>query len=315
MFAAALIAGALVGCGGQAASSSASASAASASAAASATAPASPTAETKATAEETVAQLKAAMENAKNFKSVTVTHKVGMEVDTAQLQELINEQSASASAVESAESAAASDAAAAEDMSLDTTTVYKFDQSGETMKASSSTDFFGSTISAFLDGDKAVVDFDGDAYAGTIDEIGVHEMTSIDELLNTKVGDFDTIMSCVSAADIGKQGDNTVYALVVDTEKYAEADEVQKELSEAGLKKDVFAVSYEFGADGKLVSVNVFESMSFQTTEASLNFTDYDATVVDPVPETDKTYADMSADIQAAVDELSSEEQGVSQSE
>ena len=319
MFAAALIAGTLVGCGDQAASSSASAPAASASASASATAPASPSAETQATTEETVAQLKTAMENAKDFKSVTITHNVGVEVNASRAAELASASAESASAdsasaaAESADSAAASDAATAEDTSFNTSTVYKFDQSGEAMKACSSSEFLGSVFNSYLDGDKAVVEVDGDAYAGTVEEMSVNEMTSVDELLKTKVGDFETIMSCVSAADVSKQGDNTVYALVIDTEKYTEADEIEKALSDAGLKKEAFTVSYEFGADGKLLSISLNEATSFETTQATLSFTDYDATVVDQAPETDKTYADMSAQIQAVVDEIASEEQEAAQ--
>ena len=181
------------------------------------------------------------------------------------------------------------------------------------MKACSSSEFLGSVFNSYLDGDKAVVEVDGDAYAGTVEEMSVNEMTSVDELLKTKVGDFETIMSCVSAADVSKQGDNTVYALVIDTEKYTEADEIEKALSDAGLKKEAFTVSYEFGADGKLLSISLNEATSFETTQATLSFTDYDATVVDQAPETDKTYADMSAQIQAVVDEIASEEQEAAQ--
>ncbi len=315
MFAAALIAGALVGCSGQAASSSASASAASASASASA----SQSAETQATTEETVALLKEAMEKAKDFKSVTITHNIGVEVDTSKLAEASSAQSASASSASASASAAesassaASDAAAAESQSLKTTTVYKFDQSGETVKSSSSAEFLGSTFKAFLDGDRAVVDFGGDAYAGTVEEMGAQELTSVDSLLKTKVGDFETITSCVSAADVEKQGDNTIYALVIDAAKYTETDEVEKALAAAGLKKEAFTVSLEFGADGKLVSISLNEKTTNETTQATLSFTDYDATTVDQAPETNKTYADMSAEIQAAVDELKNEEQGASQ--
>lgn len=322
VFAAALIAGTLAGCGGQAASSSASDSAASASV----TSPASQSAETQATTEETVAQLKTAMENANNFKSVTVTHKVGIEADASQAEQLASAQSASSSASaassassaessDGADSATSADSAAAAPTSVNITNVYKLDQSGETMKACSSTDLQGSTINTYLDGDKVVIDFDGDAYAGTTEEMDVNELTSIEALLKTKVGDFDTITSCVSAADVVKQGENTVYALTIDTEKYAEADEVEKALSEAGLQKELFTVSYEFGADGKLLSVSVLEKTALNTTEATLNFTDYDATVVDQAPETDKTYADMNADIQAAVDDLNLEDQGALQSQ
>lgn len=309
MFAAALIAGTLVGCGGQAASSSASASAASASA----TSPASQSAETKATTEETVAQLKEAMEKAGDFKSVTITHNVAVEVDKAQLTvsstaQSGSAQSASASAAESASSAAASDAADG-NTSINTTTVYKFDQSGDTVKSSSTSEFLDSTFKTFVDGDKAVIDIDGDAYAGGVEEMHAHELASVDNLLKSKVGDFETITSCVSTADVDKQGDNTVYALVIDTEKYTEADETEKALANAGMKKEAFTVSFEFGADGKLLSVSYNETSSFETTQATLKFTDYDATVVEQAPETNKTYADMSAEIQAAVDAINKEQQ------
>ena len=332
MFAAVLVAGALVGCGGQAASSSASASAASASASASAsaTAPASPSAETQANAEETVAQLKEAMENAKDFKSVTITHNVGVEVDASQLTKSESAQSASSEAAdsasaqsasseaaesdESAESTDASDTATAEDTSLNTTTVYKFDQSGDAVKSSSTSDFQGSTFKSYLDGDKATVEVGGNAFAGTVQEMSAHELTSIDELLKTKVGDFEAITSCVSAADVEKQGDNTVYALVIDADKYTETDEIEKALAKAGLKKEVFTVSYEFGADGKLLSVSVNTTTPIDTTQATLRFTDYDATVVDQAPETDKTYADMSAEMQKTIDAIANEEREALQS-
>ena len=319
MFAAALVAGALVGCGGQAASSSASASAASASASASAsaTAPASPSAETQANAEETVAQLKEAMENAKDFKSVTITHNVGVEVDASQLAKSESAQSASSEAAESdesAESADDSDTATAEDTSLNTTTVYKFDQSGDAVKSSSTSDFQGSTFKSYLDGDKATVEVGDNAFAGTVQEMSAQELTSIDELLKTKVGDFEAITSCVSAADVEKQGDNTVYALVIDADKYTETDEIEKALAKAGLKKEVFTVSYEFGADGKLLSVSVNTTTPIDTTQATLKFTDYDATVVDQAPETDKTYADMSAEMQKTIDAIANEEHEALQS-
>ena len=91
----------------------------------------------------------------------------------------------------------------------------------------------------YLDGDKAVAAVGGDAYAGTVDEMSAQELTSIDELLKTKVGDFEVITSCVSAADVDKQGDNTVYALVIDPDKYAESNEVEKALAEAGLSETI----------------------------------------------------------------------------
>ncbi len=144
--------------------------------------------------------------------------------------------------------------------------------------------------------------------------MSAQELTSIDELLKTKVGDFEAITSCVSAADVEKQGDNTVYALVIDADKYTETDEIEKALAKAGLKKEVFTVSYEFGADGKLLSVSVNTTTPIDTTQATLKFTDYDATVVDQAPETDKTYADMSAEMQKTIDAIANEEREALQS-
>lgn len=310
MFAAALIAGTMVGCGGQASSSaSASASAASSSAASASASAAASSDAAEASTEEVVEQLKAAMEGAKNFQSVTVTHQSGAEFDLAKIEALVGADSESASSA-SASAEAASSEASEEAPSFTTETVYKFDFSGETVKSCSTTNLFDSLINAYVDGDRAVIDFDGDAYGGTIEEMGADDMTSFDGFLNTKLGDFDTIISCVDKAVVEKQGANTVYVITVDPAEYAKHDELAQSLAEAGIETELLGLCYEFDANGKLVSISRFEATTLGTDEATLTFTDYDATVVDPAPETDKTYEDMTADMTAAMEAIDAEDAG-----
>jgi hypothetical protein len=99
----------------------------------------------------------------------------------------------------------------------------------------------------------------------------------------------------------------TVYELALDPEKRIASDEIFQLLADSGdpiLSENVIV---GFDENGYLVWANEKREFKASTTEKNIMLTDFDNTVVDPMPKADKTYEEMEADIDKKYEELFAE--------
>ena len=270
--AAALAVGALVGCSGQSTSASASASAASESASASATA--------EQSSEELVAEFKAAAESVPDYKSVTIN-------------------------VEESSTVAGSEAG--EDDAIAGTTVYKFDETGDTLKTSVDAEVAGIKLKYITDGDEAVFVSDGPIYSGTVEQFDIPSAAGPGAYLDSAIGPLDTLAACASSVEKLESHGLVFYTLTLDPEKYIASDEALKLLADAGSPVTEALVTVGFDEDGSICSIDKKVAYSDITAVRNLVFSDYGATTVEDLPAADKTYEEMEADMQEKLDALSSE--------
>lgn len=302
---AALIACALVGCSGQAASS-ASASASSASAAPSASASSASASSEVQTTEVQPAEMKEVLANIPAVKSVTVT-------DEEDATFTFESGDSSASAASSGASASASSAAATE--TIATTTVYKFDATGDKLKTSMETELEGVKLQYFTEGDDAVFVTDGPIYAGTVEQFDLSHGKGFDAYIKDTVGDPNVLLDCASSIEKMEVQDLSIYILNLDPAKYIASDEVLGAIAQAGDPVTEARFSIGINGDGSIASVDLIVSYETNHTRGShLLFADYGSTTVDPMPAADRTYEDMEADMKLKLDamakQLESEETG-----
>ena len=253
----ALMTGALVGCDGQAASSASGSEAS--------TASVSSTTEVTPVSDEMVGELMNAIESAPAYTSVTVTTK----------QSVIfpgNEQGS--------------------EESVESTAVYKYDLSGEKTRTSVEMEDFGVKLVYYTEGEQAVFVSDGGTYAGTTEEFDLRYTAGAGALLDGVIGERDTLAKCAASLEKEQGGDRTFYTLHLDTAKYTESDKALSMQAEAGHPLKEAQITIGFDADGRLVSLERVLSYDASKDVDSLAFTDYDATVVDPMPAADKTFDD-----------------------
>ena len=258
LLAAMLVVGAIAGCSSQASSTSASESSASAS-----------TASSTAKSEEltnAIADLKATMTASPTYKSVTVA-----EVNTS---------------VEKGSNGSSGAKSGSEPETIEATGVYKFDMSGDELKTSSVNEMLGDVIEYYTDGSQAVFVMDGEAYSGTIGELG-------------QALEYSTDMTK------DETGDGAAYVLKLDPDKYAESDETLGAMADAGVSFTDVTLSVRFDADGHVAKLIRTANSEDGTYETTVEFSDFDNTIVDPAPEATKTYADLEA---KAEQELNSQE-------
>lgn len=290
-FVAALAMGAMAGCGGQS-GSSAGAQGSSASAASSASASASETVSASAAAgqstDELAAELKEAIANTPAFKSVTVTEEEG---------------SADVGGAEDASASAASSQAAAEPEIIKAETVYKFDASGDKLKTSAVTEIGGVKLQYLTEGDDAVLVTDGPVYSGTVEQFDIDHAKGFEAFLASDIGDLNTLVDCAAEVETTGTDGFIVYMVTLDPEKYIESDEFLTVLAESGDPVKEANLSIGFEEDGSIATIDlvVFYEKG-NIAERHLELTDYDSTVVDPMPAADRTYEEMEADVQAKLD-------------
>ena len=290
LLAAALMAIALVGCGGQASSSASSASA-SGSASASASAQ---------SQDEIIADLKDALANEPAYKSVTLT-----EVTKATFKiEAEADESASSEAA-SSESAASEEPSS--DNTIESTTVYKFDASGEKLKTDMTAEIEGITIRYCSDGDDAVCVTDGPVYSGTTEQFDESHFAGVEAYLEGAVGDLNTIVDCAATVEKEQQGDLAVYTLTLDPEKYMASDEILTMMKEYGDPVVSAVFTLGFDNEGHLASIHEVVEYNTSATDRTYTLSDFDSTVVDPMPAADKTFEEMEADINEKLEALESE--------
>ena len=295
---AALAAGTMAGCGSQpaaSASGSGSASASSASGSASASAVA------EQSQDEIIAELKGALKNVPKFKSVTVT-----EDSISTLSNVADATETSSSEAASSSSAAAEEAGAESD-SIAARTVYKFDESGDTVRTSMTGEIEDITLQYFTEGDNAVCVTDGPVYSGTVEQFDLPHAAGSKAYLSSATGDLDTIVECIATATKSQQDGMTVYELTLDPAKRIASDEVFQILADNGDPILSESVIVGFDEKGYLVWANEKREFQDTTAEKNLMLSDFDSTVVDPMPEADKTYEEMEADIDEKYEALFAE--------
>lgn len=275
----------MAGCSGQPASSaSASSSASSSASAASAQ-----------SQDEIIAELKAALANAPAYKSVTITE----EMETTSTGD-------TGTSAESS-SASTSSAASEESNTIKAATVYKFDMSGDKLKTSLEAELDDVKLQYFTDGDDAVIVTDGPVYSGTAEQFGLTHTGGVDAYLKGTIGDFDTLVNCVASAEKLESNGLTFYMLTLDPAKYIASDEILTLMADNGeaVKEALYTIGFE--EDGSLATID--EAITYEgfKTWTGLTFSDYDSTVIDPMPKADKTYDEMEEDIAAKLAELSDE--------
>ena len=260
--AAALAMGLMAGCSSQPASSSSAGDSASAA--------------TEQTQEQVIAELKDALANVPEYKSVTIT-----EDDEA-------------TAVEDSEP-------------IKGTTVYKYDASSDKLKTSMEGTVGDITIAYYTDGDDVVCVTDAGNYAGTTEQFDRSWFTSADALVKDAIGDFDALIDCAATVEKMDAQGLTAYTLTLDPEKYMASDEILTSLAEVGDPVKESLVTFTFNEDGSIGAIDKKDTYEKSTDLTTLVFSDYDSTTVDPLPEATKTYEDMEAEMMAKLDAMDDE--------
>lgn len=315
MLAAALMTIALVGCGGQSASSasasssSASSASSSAASASESSASASNSASASAASAESqntlVAELKNALANEPAYKSVTLTEVTNAvsKGESGAAEEASNASASSeAASSEAASSEAVSESAASEESSsgdsLGSKTVYKFDESGDKLKTSMLAEIGDIKIAYYSNGNDAVCVTDGPVYSGTTEQFGEVHFAGVEAYLADAFGDLNKIIDSVGTVEKGQQGDLTVYTLTLDPEKYMASDEILTIMKESGNPVESAVFTFGFDKEGHLALIHEVVEYTTSIADRAETFSDFDSTVVDPMPAADKTYEEMEADIE-----------------
>lgn len=326
-----LAVGVMAGCSSQSASSASASSASASSSSSAASAPessasvsaaASTSASTSASAEQSqdpvVAELVEVFAKAPAFKSVTITEHITTDfkggAEASAGDSSTSAASSAAASSESTESAAAasSESAAADEAgeeleTIDATTVYKFDESGDKLKTSMTAELGDIKLQYFSNGEDAVCVTDGPVYSGTTEQFDQTHFAGAAAYLKEATWDLNDIVGCVATATKSEQDGMTVYELTLDPEKYMASDEILQIMAESGDPILSAVVYIGFDPNGYIVWVDNKTDYKLSTTEKSLSLSDFDSTVIEPMPQADKTYEEMEADIKQKLDAYSEE--------
>ena len=237
--------------------------------------------------DEIIAELKDVLNNSPEFKSVTVTEET------------------LATAVADTDAAVA-DTSAAPD-SIATKTVYKFDESGDTVRTSTTYEVGDIALQYITDGDNVACVTDGPIYSGTAEQFELPHAAGFKAYLKSATGDMNAIIDCVATVSKSQQDGMTVYELTLDPEKRIASDEVFQILAESGDPILSESIIVGFDANNYLVWANEKREFQASAAEKNMTFTDFDSTVVEPMPEADKTFEDMEADIDAKYEDFFAE--------
>ena len=283
----------VAGCSGQSASSSAA----------------------KQTPEEIIAELKGAIANQPEFKSVTLTEvSISTFKDAAATEGSASGEAASSEAASSkaaSSEAASSESAAAEDPvdanAIKSKTVVKFDESGEALKTDAIYEIEDIKLEYYSDGDKAVCVTDGPVYSGTTEQFDQPQFAGFEACFYGAVGDLNTCIDCFDTVVKEQQGDVTVYTVTLDPEKYMASDEILTMMKDAGDPVLSAVFTFSIDKDGRLVSLNRVVDYNVSSIDVTHTLSDFDSTVIGPMPEADKTYEEMESDINVKFDQLAAE--------
>ena len=178
---------------------------------------------------------------------------------------------------------------------------------GDQLKESITAEYEGEKLQYFTDGNNAVFVSDGTAYSGTTEQFGTQDYSGFDTFVAHVVGDLETLVGCASSAEKMESKDLTLYMLSFDPQKYIATDPTLTMLSEAGMpvKDAILTIGFDKGGNvaSMIAAINFEDSGLVETLE----FSDFDSTVVDPTPEATKTYEQMDKDMQQQIEQLMKE--------
>jgi hypothetical protein len=158
------------------------------------------------------------------------------------------------------------------------------------------------TLSYFTEGYDAVCVTDGPVYSGSTEQFNLKHAAGYEAYLNSAAGDLNKIIGCVATATKSQQDGMTVFELELDPEKRIASDEVFQILADAGEPILSESIIVGFDENGHLVWANEKREFAATIAESNMMFSDFDSTVVDPMPEADKTYEEIEADMDARYD-------------
>ena len=186
---------------------------------------------------------------------------------------------------------------------IEGTAVYKFDEGG-TLRSSTQSESYGIAMDYYTDGDQAVLVSDGKAYGGTTKQFDLVQSKGSKACLVDTTGDLEMLLTVASGVQKEQSGADTVYSLVLDVDRYTESDEGLSTMAQLGSKVQDATASITFDADGYIVAVDQATDYSSFSTKTNVTLSDFDATVVDPMPEATATYDEMLADTLPSVPEV-----------
>lgn len=181
--------------------------------------------------------------------------------------------------------------------SIESKTVYKFDESGDELKTSMIGEIGDVTMQYFSEGDDAVCVTDGPVYSGTTEQFDLTHFDGFEAFFTDGVGDLNTFVDCADKISKEQQDNVTVYTLTLNPEKYIESDEILTMMAEYGDPVIEAVYTIGFDQDGRMVSLDEYVVYQQSIAERSYKLTDFDSTVIEPMPEADKTYEEMEDDI------------------
>ena len=266
----------LAGCSGQASSSAASSSASA-----------------QQSTEELVAELNA-LGQSQDYKTVTMNMDGNVSIDTAAL---MGTSSSSSSADASSDASSSSSSA----IDVPMTILAKADKASDPAKMYLQMNMMGMDIEMYVTGENAVLVMGGEAIGGTLEEMGMANYGSIDDLMKSQGGDFAKYQDAVKSITKEQVNGETVYHVVVDAQK-AGANESLASLSQLGIDMtlDDMNIDYTVGADGKISKVDMTMTGTGFSSVMGMTFTDYDTTVVPDAPEPTASYSDLMNSINTA---------------
>ena len=305
----------MVGCSGQAASSSSSAA----------------PEPVKLTADELVAELDPIAKD-NNYKSVTLDMTGTIKMDFAEMLGLndeaasdeaasadtaaasaeaasTDETSAEAASAEAAATEAASDASASADaadaqaegddsvMEMPINTHAECDISDGTVKMHINMDMAGMQYELFINGQDAVVVMGGKAAKTTLAELGMEQYSSVESIMKNQMGDVDlsALKDGIKSAEKLEGADETVYTVTLDSKAFVKDNEQLQSLQMLGEDfMDDITMVYRVNADKKLSGLDISMSGKGYSSDIACKLSNYDSTTVPAAPEATMTLEELS---------------------
>ena len=255
------------------------------------TAPAVETTAADRSQDEVVIELKSAISNEPAFKSVTATERAKATFEDGS---------------ETTEGASA-DETSSEPNVLESVSTYQFDASGDKLKTSMTHKIGDMTMQYFSDGDDAVYVADDTVYSGSTEQFGLGHFDGPQAYVESEIGDLNSIVDCAASVDKEQQGEASIYKLTLDVQKYIASDEVLTMMAESGNPVRASTVTLGFDQEGRMVLVGHVLEYDKSITELDIEFTDFDNTVVGPMPKATASYEELLADEEGKYADLDEE--------
>ena len=171
----------------------------------------------------------------------------------------------------------------------------KCDRSGEKTRTQTELDALGQSGELYTNGDSAVLVFGEQAVGGTLAQLEMQQYIDIDSILQAFGCDLAKNMDAVTDAESSAEGEENVYKLVCDPERYLQSNASAEAFSKLGSngKLDKVELTYRLGADGRLSGIDADVSGKGFAMKLTAKLTKYDETVVEDAPEPTMTYDEM----------------------